>query len=60
MADACLAALGVPATALAVGELHADLLDAWLVDEDADATSTAPPSRAPARGAAGCWPAPCS
>ncbi len=36
MADACLAALDVPATALGVGALYADLLDAWLVDDDAD------------------------
>lgn len=34
-ADACLAALGLPATAAAVAGLYADLLDGWLVD-DAD------------------------
>lgn len=39
MADACLTAIGVETTALAVGGLYADLLDAWLVDEaDADLT----------------------
>jgi len=32
MADACLRAIGVPTTALAVGGLYADLLDGWLVD----------------------------
>ncbi|MFP5335163.1 MAG: 2-phospho-L-lactate transferase [Actinomycetes bacterium] len=32
MADACLATLGLPATAEAVGGLYADLLDGWLVD----------------------------
>ncbi len=39
MADACLAAIGVPATAAAVaGHYGAGLLDGWLVDEkDADA-----------------------
>ncbi|WP_459646053.1 2-phospho-L-lactate transferase [Kineococcus sp. NUM-3379] len=31
MADACLAALGVPSTAEAVAGLYADLLDGWLV-----------------------------
>ena len=38
-ADACLAAIGVPATAAAVGGLYADFLDAWLVDP-ADAVAT--------------------
>ena len=38
MADACLAAIGVESTAAAVAGLHADVLDAWLVDDtDADA-----------------------
>ena len=43
MADACLAAIGVPTTAAAVGAHYgAGLLDGWLVDEkDADAV-TAP------------------
>ena len=52
MADACLAALGVPATALGVGELHADLLDAWLVDDaaDGDLDGTALAGSAPGRG----------
>jgi LPPG:FO 2-phospho-L-lactate transferase len=36
MADACLAAIGVPTSAAAVAGLYADLLDGWLVD-DADA-----------------------
>ncbi|PKW27200.1 2-phospho-L-lactate transferase [Phycicoccus duodecadis] len=31
-ADACLAAIGVPSTAEAVGGLYEDFLDAWLVD----------------------------
>ncbi|WP_345712404.1 2-phospho-L-lactate transferase [Kineococcus glutinatus] len=36
MADACLAAIGVPTTARAVAALYADLLDGWLVaDQDA-------------------------
>ena len=38
-ADACLSAIGVPATAAAVGGLYADFLDAWLVDP-ADAVAT--------------------
>ncbi|QKE85518.1 2-phospho-L-lactate transferase [Arthrobacter sp. NEB 688] len=38
-ADACLEAIGVPATAAAVGGLYEDFLDAWLVDPaDADTT----------------------
>jgi LPPG:FO 2-phospho-L-lactate transferase len=38
MADACLAAIGVDATAAAVAWLYADFLDGWLVDDvDADA-----------------------
>ena len=37
-ADACLAALDLPATASAVAGLYADLLDGWLVDE-ADASA---------------------
>ncbi|WP_392544847.1 2-phospho-L-lactate transferase [Oryzobacter telluris] len=38
-ADACLAAIGVEATAAAVGGLYADFLDGWLVDpDDADTT----------------------
>ncbi len=32
MADACLAAIGVESSALAVAGLYADLLDGWLVD----------------------------
>ncbi len=36
MADACLAAIGVPTTAAAVGGMYADVLDAWLVDDAAD------------------------
>jgi LPPG:FO 2-phospho-L-lactate transferase len=44
MADACLAAIGVPSTARAVGGLFADLLDAWLVDtSDADLDGTTVP-----------------
>ena len=41
MADACLASIGVPTTAAAVGAHYgADLLDGWLVDEkDADAVA---------------------
>ncbi|GIL35523.1 MULTISPECIES: 2-phospho-L-lactate transferase [Phycicoccus] len=38
-ADACLEAIGVPATAAAVGGLYEDFLDAWLVDP-ADAGTT--------------------
>ncbi len=34
MADACLAAIGVPTTAGAVAGLYADFLDGWLVAED--------------------------
>ncbi len=37
-ADACLAAIGVPATSTAVAALYADFLSGWLVDDsDADA-----------------------
>lgn len=44
MADACLAAIGVPSTARAVGGLFADLLDAWLVDSsDAELDGTTVP-----------------
>lgn len=32
-ADACLAALGVPATSAGVAGLYADILDGWLIDE---------------------------
>lgn len=45
MADACLATLGLPATAAAVGGLYTDFLDGWLVD-DADAGTALPGSRA--------------
>jgi LPPG:FO 2-phospho-L-lactate transferase len=38
MADKCLAAIGVPVTAEAVGELYADFLDGWLVDKSDEAT----------------------
>jgi LPPG:FO 2-phospho-L-lactate transferase len=38
-ADVCLAAIGVEATAQAVGELYEDFLDGWLVDP-ADAVTT--------------------
>jgi LPPG:FO 2-phospho-L-lactate transferase len=34
MADACLAAIGVPTTAAAVAGLYADFLDGWLVAEE--------------------------
>ena len=40
-ADACLAAIGVPATSAAVATLYADFLDGWLVDE-ADAAAPIP------------------
>lgn len=52
MADACLSAIGVETSALAVAGLHADLLDAWLVDDDADGAlhGTAVPGAAPGRG----------
>jgi LPPG:FO 2-phospho-L-lactate transferase len=40
MADACLAAIGVPTTASAVAGLYTDFLDGWLVD-DADAAPEA-------------------
>lgn len=41
MADACLAAIGVEASAAAVAGLYADLLDGWLVDSsDAGAVAT--------------------
>ena len=36
-ADACLSAIGIPATSAAVATLYADFLDGWLVDDsDAD------------------------
>ena len=38
-ADACLAAIGVEATAQAVGELYEDFLDGWLVDPADSATT---------------------
>ncbi|WP_106213500.1 2-phospho-L-lactate transferase [Kineococcus rhizosphaerae] len=41
MADACLAAIGVPTTAAAVAGLYADFLDGWLVAEEDE-----PPVRA--------------
>ena len=41
MADACLAAIGVPTTAADVGRLYSGLVDGWLVD-DADADATVP------------------
>jgi LPPG:FO 2-phospho-L-lactate transferase len=41
MADACLAAIGVPTTAADVGRLYTGLVDGWLVD-DADAGATVP------------------
>ena len=47
MADACLATLGLPPTAEAVGGLYADFLDGWLVDT-ADASLQRLPG-APAR-----------
>ncbi|HMM95733.1 2-phospho-L-lactate transferase [Phycicoccus sp.] len=43
-ADACLAAIGVPATAAAVAGLYEDFLDAWLVDP-ADADTVLPRAR---------------
>ncbi len=43
MADACLAAIGVPTSAVGVGAHYgADLLDGWLVDTDDDAATRAP------------------
>ena len=46
MADACLAARGLPTTAGAVAGLYADFLDGWLVDERDAGTRPAPsPSR---------------
>ena len=43
MADACLAAIGVPATAQAVAAHYGpDLLDGWLVDEQDKAAADAP------------------
>ncbi|MGQ7295027.1 2-phospho-L-lactate transferase [Quadrisphaera sp. KR29] len=52
MADACLSAIGVETSALGVAGLYADLLDAWLVDEDADGAldGTSVPGAAPGRG----------
>jgi LPPG:FO 2-phospho-L-lactate transferase len=41
MADACLAAIGVPTTAADVGRLYTGLVDGWLVD-DADADAIVP------------------
>jgi LPPG:FO 2-phospho-L-lactate transferase len=53
MADAALAALGVPVTARAVAELYRDFLDGWLVDTaDTDAADT-DAAAAGATGAAG-------
>ncbi len=47
-ADACLSAIGVEATAGAVGDLFADFLDGWLVDPgDAPPGSAAGSSRTP-------------
>ncbi len=43
-ADACLAAVGVPATAAGVAGLYEDFLDAWLVDP-ADADTVLPRAR---------------
>jgi LPPG:FO 2-phospho-L-lactate transferase len=46
MADACLTAIGVPTTAVAVGAHYgADLIDGWLVD-DQDKDATADPALA--------------
>jgi LPPG:FO 2-phospho-L-lactate transferase len=46
MADACLAAIGVPTTAVAVGAHYgADLIDGWLVD-DQDKEAAADPALA--------------
>jgi len=43
MADACLAAIGVPTSAVGVGAHYgADLLDGWLVDTADDAATRAP------------------
>ncbi|WP_109774933.1 2-phospho-L-lactate transferase [Quadrisphaera granulorum] len=52
MADACLSAIGVETSALGVAGLYADLLDAWLVDDDADGAlhGTSVPGAAPGRG----------
>ncbi|MBC3762866.1 2-phospho-L-lactate transferase [Quadrisphaera sp. RL12-1S] len=52
MADACLTAIGVETSALGVAGLYADLLDAWLVDDDADGAldGAAVPGAAPGRG----------
>ena len=44
MADACLAAIGVPVTAEAVAGLYADFLDGWLVDQQ-DAARFGPAAR---------------
>lgn len=52
MADACLSAIGAETSALGVAGLHADLLDTWLVDDDADGAlhGTSVPGAAPGRG----------
>ncbi|MEH3078383.1 MAG: 2-phospho-L-lactate transferase CofD family protein [Quadrisphaera sp.] len=52
MADACLSAIGVETSALGVAGLYADLLDSWLVDDDADGAlhGTTVPGAAPGRG----------
>ncbi|MCI2237868.1 2-phospho-L-lactate transferase [Paenibacillus sp. TRM 82003] len=42
MADACLAAIGVPTTAAAVAGLYADLLDGWLIAEGDEAPAPGP------------------
>ncbi len=43
MADACLAAIGVPTTAVAVGALYgAGLIDGWLVDDEDKAAAADP------------------
>ncbi|WP_432495637.1 2-phospho-L-lactate transferase [Kineococcus gypseus] len=42
MADACLAAIGVPTTAAAVAGLYADLLDGWLVAEGDEGPAPGP------------------
>ncbi|TNM68734.1 2-phospho-L-lactate transferase [Streptomyces sp. NP160] len=52
MADACLSAIGVETSALGVAGLYADLLDTWLVDDDADGAlhGSTVPGAAPGRG----------
>lgn len=51
MADACLRAIGVDSSALAVGGLYADLLDGWLVDSSDSHLDghTVPGGKAPVR-----------